>query len=305
MRVLLLAVTSAALCLAGTMQAQPAPGGPAEDASAGATAEAAEAARLKAEADARWERLQAETAAFQEANREARERYERGVREAEAAREQYEADMARHRADLERGRIEQEAYQQRMREYEADLASGRYSDSGGETGPTGNTRGESAVADTSSGDVERPTRRTASVSTESCEQQQERNRRRGRAIGSLIGGVASLIGGGRAADVGKEGGLAFVPAAEMLGEAIAGLLDCEEQALAAAATEEAASGGMGATARWTSTSRPGVSGMSTVTAIEDEGQCITVTDIIIVDGEETRAPKRLCRRPPSNRYVRV
>jgi hypothetical protein len=32
---------------------------------------------------------------------------------------------------------------------------------------------------------------------------------------------------------------------------------------------------------------------------------MTVTDIIIIDGEETRAPKRLCRRPPSNRFVRV
>jgi len=24
-----------------------------------------------------------------------------------------------------------------------------------------------------------------------------------------------------------------------------------------------------------------------------------------VDGEETSAPKRMCKRPPSNRYVRV
>jgi hypothetical protein len=32
---------------------------------------------------------------------------------------------------------------------------------------------------------------------------------------------------------------------------------------------------------------------------------MTVTDVIIVDGSETRAPKRMCRRPPQNRYVRV
>ena len=32
---------------------------------------------------------------------------------------------------------------------------------------------------------------------------------------------------------------------------------------------------------------------------------MTVTDIVIIDGQETRAPKRMCRRPPNNRYVRV
>jgi hypothetical protein len=32
---------------------------------------------------------------------------------------------------------------------------------------------------------------------------------------------------------------------------------------------------------------------------------MTVTDVVIVDGEETTAPKQMCRRPPSNRYVRV
>ena len=27
--------------------------------------------------------------------------------------------------------------------------------------------------------------------------------------------------------------------------------------------------------------------------------------VIIIDGQETRAPKRMCRRPPTNRFVRV
>jgi hypothetical protein len=42
-----------------------------------------------------------------------------------------------------------------------------------------------------------------------------------------------------------------------------------------------------------------------VTAQERGRACVTVTDIVIIDGEETRAPKRMCRRPPTNRYVRV
>ena len=40
-------------------------------------------------------------------------------------------------------------------------------------------------------------------------------------------------------------------------------------------------------------------------ATAETSSCLTVTDVIIVDGEETRAPKRMCRRPPTNRYVRV
>jgi hypothetical protein len=30
-----------------------------------------------------------------------------------------------------------------------------------------------------------------------------------------------------------------------------------------------------------------------------------VTDVVIIDGHETRAPKRMCRQPPTNRYIRV
>jgi surface antigen len=94
----------------------------------------------------------------------------------------------------------------------------------------------------------------------------------------------------------------------MLGDAIMNLLDCREQAQAASATEEAVRGGnVGDSASWQSETRSNVAGSSTVTAVDTSGgdQCVTVTDIVIVDGEETRAPKRMCRRPPTNRYVRV
>jgi surface antigen len=101
---------------------------------------------------------------------------------------------------------------------------------------------------------------------------------------------------------------ALVPAGALLGDAIAGLLDCDEQRRAATATEEAVRGGVGTTTTWASETRPGVSGSSTVTAAAastDGDPCLTVTDVVIVDGQETRAPKRMCRRPPTNRYVRV
>jgi hypothetical protein len=62
---------------------------------------------------------------------------------------------------------------------------------------------------------------------------------------------------------------------------------------------------VGSTASWQSETRDDVSGTSTVTAREEtEGEldCITVTDVIIVRGEETKADKRMCRPPGSRRY---
>jgi surface antigen len=147
---------------------------------------------------------------------------------------------------------------------------------------------------------------TRSRSGEDCQQQRETGRRRGRGIGGFLGGVAGAVGG-------HVGGVTSVvtsvlPVGQLLGEAIAGLLDCREQRQAATATEEAVRGGVGTTSTWESETRPGVTGSSTVIAADTrtvEGDCVTVTDIVIIEGEETRAPKHMCRRPPNNRYVRV
>ncbi len=140
---------------------------------------------------------------------------------------------------------------------------------------------------------------------EQCDQTQQTRRSSGRRIlGGLAGGIAGNVGG-------NIGGVAsaVLPMASMLGDALLNLLDCREQRKAADATEEVVrSGDVGTTATWESETRPGVRGSSTITAVENnsaDGACMTVTDVVIVDGEETRAPKRMCRRPPSNRYVRV
>lgn len=134
-----------------------------------------------------------------------------------------------------------------------------------------------------------------------CQNQETRRRR-----GSLLGGIGGRILG-RAGVPSSVAGV-YVPTDQILGEAITAMLDCRERQQAAEATNEAIRGGVGTTASWESETRPGVSGRSTVTAQRAEaggGQCMTVTDIVIVDGEETRAPKTMCRRPPNNRYVRV
>jgi hypothetical protein len=142
---------------------------------------------------------------------------------------------------------------------------------------------------------------------ENCEQQNQRNRRRGRGIGGFLGGLA----GGRLGPVGNVVSN-VLPVGSLLGEAVASMLDCREQQQAAAATQDAVtraerSGEVGTSASWQSETRPNVSGTSTVTAVDTSGgdECMSVSDIIIVDGQETEVPKRMCRRPPTNRYVRI
>lgn len=92
-----------------------------------------------------------------------------------------------------------------------------------------------------------------------------------------------------------------------LTDAIACRLDPAEQVQAAAATEEVTRGEeVGATANWTSETRPNVSGSSTVASINDERggrKCMNVNDFIIVEGEETRVTKRMCKGPGESRYV--
>ncbi|MEP3422079.1 MAG: hypothetical protein ABJN35_10120 [Erythrobacter sp.] len=158
-------------------------------------------------------------------------------------------------------------------------------------------------------------------SAEGCEEGSTGDTARG-VIGGLLGGAAGRTA--RRAGLGQ-----FMPVSEFTNQipaAIACKLDAEEQKQAADATLEATrsvtneatgegdgSGDdasftgppIGQTASWTSESRDDVSGTSTVTAREpsdDATDCILVTDIIIVSGEETRAEKRMCRPPGSARY---
>lgn len=140
----------------------------------------------------------------------------------------------------------------------------------------------------------------AEAQGQNCQQRNEGRHRAGGMLGGIARGALGRMGGA-AANV-------ILPVGSLLGDAIMNLLDCDEQQKAATATEEAVRGGVGTTRSWQSETRPGVTGSSTVTAAENnspQGQCVTVTDIVIVNGEETRAPKHMCRRPPSDRYVRV
>jgi surface antigen len=132
---------------------------------------------------------------------------------------------------------------------------------------------------------------------------------------AILGG---LIGQGVGRMASSAGVSSFFPSADVAGtltNAIACKLDPEEQKQAATATIEATRGAggdtapppVGASSSWTSGTRENVSGTSTVVARNDNDkggmQCITVSDVIIVNGEETTANKRMCRAPGSSRYA--
>lgn len=126
-------------------------------------------------------------------------------------------------------------------------------------------------------------------------------------LGSMAGSMASRAAGKFAS---------FVPLpqfADLITNAIACKLDKEEQKQAADATVSVTRGDqktgdvkVGSTAEWTSTTREDVKGKSTVIARNDVDpsgmQCITVSDVVIVSGEETTANKKMCKPKGSKRY---
>lgn len=159
----------------------------------------------------------------------------------------------------------------------------------------------------------------ARASDEGCAEEGEKKSAGSRILGGIFGRTARRAG--------NETGLSqYAPVGEFsdqISTEIACKLDPEEQKLAADATLRATRSvlpdgedgdeqdpvesrpAIGSSASWKSETRNGVSGTSTVTSREDTGSdldCITVTDVIIVNGEETKANKRMCRPPGSRRY---
>jgi hypothetical protein len=126
-------------------------------------------------------------------------------------------------------------------------------------------------------------------------------------FGGMLGGVASGVLGSIGGTAGSVAA-ATLPAASYLGDELLKMLDCKEQQQAAKATDDAIRGGVGSEAAWQSETRPNVHGTSKVTGQEqlaDGTQCMTVTDVVIVDGEETTVPKKMCREPGKSGYVKV
>ncbi|MBD3773254.1 MAG: hypothetical protein IE921_06710 [Rhodobacteraceae bacterium] len=131
-----------------------------------------------------------------------------------------------------------------------------------------------------------------------------RARKRGSALGSFLGSAAGAFGG-----LGRTGSALVTGFSGLMVGEIACKLDEKEQEVASQATvtvltEEK----VGATAEWVSPTREGVSGSSTVTALETEPngkRCLTITDVAIIDGEETRVSKQMCRGADGGKYMLV
>ena len=125
---------------------------------------------------------------------------------------------------------------------------------------------------------------------------------------SLLGSIAGQIAGNAFDRTGVPSGVGgvYIPVSSLISSGITRLLDCKEQKQAATATQNAVRGGVGTTSSWSSESRPNVVGSSTVdsqTARADGSSCLAVTDVVIVDGEETRVTKNMCRARGASGYT--
>jgi hypothetical protein len=160
-----------------------------------------------------------------------------------------------------------------------------------------------------------PSLPTGSSASEKSSDGCPKGRSKSGAGASVLGG---LIGQGLGRAASSAGVSSYFPSAEVAGtltNAIACRLDPAEQKQAASATIEVTRGEtgdsapppVGASTSWTSETRQNVSGTSTVVARNDNDkggmQCITVSDVIIVNGEETTANKHMCRARGSARYT--
>jgi hypothetical protein len=131
-----------------------------------------------------------------------------------------------------------------------------------------------------------------------------KKKKSGGMFGAIAGGIAGSALGGFGAPAAV--GLLALPVGSLLTDAIIRKLDCKEQVKAATATDTAVRGGVGTTSTWESDTRPGVRGSSTARdqrASADGGSCMLITDVVIVDGEETTVDKKMCRKPGGGNYV--
>jgi surface antigen len=94
--------------------------------------------------------------------------------------------------------------------------------------------------------------------------------------------------------------------AVLVGEIACKLSEDEQKKAAEATFAVVEQEQVGAVAKWQSPTRGGVSGSSTVTALKTEPngrKCLTITDVAIIDGEETRVAKQMCRGAGDSKYA--
>ncbi|SIO13819.1 Surface antigen [Parasphingorhabdus marina DSM 22363] len=158
------------------------------------------------------------------------------------------------------------------------------------------------AAEDQSGDADKKKRKKKKTAAKSSRNQKcKKSRKRGGFLGGVLGGVV-----GDAAGLGTVGTIISSGfGAVLVGEIACKLTDKEQKKAAEATVEVTEKEEVGATAEWKSPTRSGVSGSSTVTALNTEPsgrRCMNITDVAIIDGEETRVSKQMCRGPGESRY---
>ncbi|MEH6827393.1 hypothetical protein [Parasphingorhabdus sp.] len=130
----------------------------------------------------------------------------------------------------------------------------------------------------------------------------KKSRGRGQLLGGIFGGVVGAVVG--LDDVGVL--IASAVGAVLVGEIACKLSQDEQEKAAEATFAVVEQERVGAVANWQSPTRGGVSGSSTVTALNAEPngrKCLTITDVAIIDGEETRVSKQMCRGAGQSKYA--
>lgn len=130
-------------------------------------------------------------------------------------------------------------------------------------------------------------------------------RRCGRGGAKAFGGLAGGIAGGASGLDGLGVVMSGLLGAVLAGEIACQLDDKERKAAADATLALTKRDKLGATAAWVSPTRQGVSGSSTITELGTQPngtRCLSITDIAIIDGEETRIVKWMCRAKPGEPY---
>ncbi|WP_417612080.1 hypothetical protein [Parasphingorhabdus sp.] len=130
----------------------------------------------------------------------------------------------------------------------------------------------------------------------------KKSRGRGRLLGGIFGGALGSVAG-----LNKVGSfIASAAGAVLVGEIACKLSEDEQEKAAEATLAVVEEEKVGAVANWQSPTRGGVSGSSTVTALNTQPngrKCLTITDVAIIDGEETRVSKQMCRGAGQSKYV--
>jgi surface antigen len=135
-------------------------------------------------------------------------------------------------------------------------------------------------------------------SSGNCESARKSGGLFGSVLGSVVGQAAGLDAIGTALSA-AAGGL-------LVAEIACSLTEQEQEKAAEVTLELTRAEEVGATASWQSDEREDVSGSSTVTALNTEPsgrRCMSIIDVVIVDGEEARATKQMCRAPGESRYT--